>query len=193
MDCLKRSEFVGRVAWLGSVPVNASDIRAKPADQIRLSFDGAEGELHSGATRPACIRVKMLHEKGTEIRNARQLSILSQEENAQIAAEIGLEQLKPEWLGASMVLSGIPDWSHIPPGSRIQFPDLSTLVIDLENAPCVFPGKEIEADVPGHGKLFKPAAKGRRGVTAYVERPGTVSVGDAIALFVPAQRPWQPG
>jgi hypothetical protein len=47
------------------------------------------GESHSGATRPSCVRVTMLHPKSTEIRNTRQLSILSAEENTKIAASIG--------------------------------------------------------------------------------------------------------
>ena len=39
---------------------------------------------------------------------------------------------------------------------------------------------------------FKPAAAGLRGVTAWVERPGRVQVGDRVELFVPSQRPWGP-
>ena len=68
----------------------------------------------------------------------------------------------------------------------------ATLVIDMENQPCQYPAREIEADHPGYGKGFLPAARERRGVTAWVERPGAVAVGDTVALFVPTQRAWAP-
>ncbi|KMW59483.1 MOSC domain protein [Candidatus Rhodobacter oscarellae] len=192
MGCLVETKHEAKIAWLGIVPPDVTGVRSGQADEVVAGFEGIEGELHSGTTRASCVRVTMLHPKGTEIRNTRQLSILSAEENAQIAAEIGVEALNPEWLGASIVVEGIPDWTHVPPGSRLQTPNGTTITIDLENAPCHFPGKEIEADRPGHGKAFKAAAKDRRGVTAWVERPGPLSVGDQVRLFVPTQRAWAP-
>jgi hypothetical protein len=36
------------------------------------------------------------------------------------------------------------------------------------------------------------AAKGRRGITAWVEREGEWRLGARIRLHVPAQRPWAP-
>eukprot|EP01068_Selenidium_serpulae_P016160 Selendium_serpulae@DN6272_c0_g1_i8.p2 len=150
------------------------------------------GDAHSGETRPSCARVTMLHPRGTKIRNSRQLSILSAEENEGIAAALELETLDPCWLGANIVVKGIPDFTHIPPGSRLRTAAGTTLTVDLENAPCNWPAKEIESEVPGRGKKFKKAADGRRGVTAWVERPGPLAVGDAVTLFVPTQRVWAP-
>ena len=191
MDCLVKTKYVGKISWLGRVPtLDHAGIRSEKTESVEASIDGIDGELHSGTTRASCVRVTMLHPKGTEIRNTRQLSILSEEENAAIAAELGLDALDPEWLGASIVVQGIPDFSHVPPGSRLQTANGTTLTVDLENAPCQFPAKEIEMEHPGHGKGFKPAAKNRRGVTAWVERAGPLTVGDEVALFVPAQRPW---
>lgn len=192
MDCLTKTQFTGKITWLGRVPSDVKGIRSDAIGGVEATIDGIDGELHSGTTRPSCVRVTMLHPKGTEIRNTRQISILSAEENANIAAKIGVEELNPEWLGASIVIEGIPDWSHVPPGSRIQTANGTTLTIDLENGPCVLPAREIETDRPGHGKAFKAAAMGCRGVTGWVERPGTLQVGDEVALFVPTQRAWAP-
>ena len=111
---------------------------------------------------------------------------------AAIAAEIGLERLEPEWLGASIVIEGVPDFSHVPPSARLQTGAGTTLVVDMQNRPCHYPGKEIEKDFPGHGKAFKAAAKGRRGVTAWVEREGPLKLGDTVRLHIPNQRAWQP-
>ena len=192
MSCLLKSEYSGTITWLGRVLRPEDSIRSEALNAVETTFDGIVGESHSGATRPSCLRVTMLHPKSTEIRNTRQLSILSAEENAEIAASIGLEQLDPSWLGASIVISGVPDFTHIPPGSRLQTAAGTTLTVDLENAPCNWPAKEIEADRPGHGKAFRSAAKGRRGITAWVERPGPLSIGDTVNLFIPTQRIWQP-
>lgn len=191
MPTLRETEYLGEIVWLGRVPAGDS-IRAQQADRLELSFDGVAGERHEGTNAPSCVRVRNLHPEGTEIRNVRQLSILSQEELARIAADMGLETVDPEYLGASMVLRGIPDFTHVPPSSRLQGADGCTLVVDMENRPCVFPGREIQSDFPGHGPKFKPAATDRRGITAWVQRPGRVQVGDVLKLFVPDQRNWAP-
>ena len=68
----------------------------------------------------------------------------------------------------------------------------TTLTVDLENAPCNLPAREIENEHPGFGKAFKAAAMGRRGITAWVERPGPLAVGDTVSLFTPTQRGWNP-
>jgi MOSC domain-containing protein YiiM len=117
---------------------------------------------------------------------------MSAEELAQIAADCGLDSFDPAYAGASLVVRGIPDFTHLPPSSRLQFPDGSAIVIDMENHPCHLPAKVINADHPGAGDLFKTAAKGKRGVTAWVEREGTVRLGDTVMLHVPAQRAWRP-
>lgn len=63
----------------------------------------------------------------------------------------------------------------------------------MENRPCSVTGKVVHADNPDieHWNKFKPAAGGKRGVTAWVEREGKVRVGDRVTLFVPDQRPWK--
>ena len=91
-----------------------------------------------------------------------------------------------------MVVKGISDFSHVPPSSRLQSVDGTTIVVDMQNRPCNLPAREIEIDHPTHGKPFKAAAKGKRGVTAWVEREGTFRVGDALTLHVPDQRAWRP-
>ena len=86
----------------------------------------------------------MLYHKNTEIRNARQLSILSAEEIAEIAESLGLPELDPRWIGASIVIAGFPDFTQIPSGSRLQAKAGTTLTVDLENEPWNWPAKEIE-------------------------------------------------
>lgn len=190
MPALAPTDYVGEITWLGTVPDISASLRSEYHESVEVSFDGFAGEDHSGRTRRSCVRVTSQHPKGTEIANVRQLTILSQEELDGIAAECGLDEVDPIWLGASLVLKGIPDFTHVPPSSRLQGPDGVTLIIDMENQPCVLPGREMEKDKPGHGAKFKPAAEDRRGVTAWVERPGTLAVGQPLRLHVPSQRAW---
>ncbi len=190
MPALLPTKLTARITWLGRVEEGGEGIRSVPLDAVHATYAGVEGEVHAGLTRPACTRVRDQYPKGTEIRNVRQFSIVSAEEMAAIAAEIGVEALAPEWLGASIVIEGLPDFSHVPPSSRLQNADGTALVIDMQNRPCIYPAKEIEKDRPGHGKAFKPAAEGRRGVTAWVEREGPLRVGDELRLHIPDQRAW---
>ena len=89
-----------------------------------------------------------------------------------------------------MLLDGIPDFSHIPPGSRLQSDSGATLVVNLNNRPCTIPSRAIEAAHPGYGAKFKPAANGLRGIVAWVEREGPLHLGDTVRLHIPDQRPW---
>jgi MOSC domain-containing protein YiiM len=160
--------------------------------EVAVSYAGIAGEEHAGLTRPSCSRVVAQYPKGTEIRNVRQFSVLSVEELAAIAAKMGVARIDPAWVGASLVVEGIPDFTHLPPSSRLQGPDGVTLVVDMENRPCHLPAKVIDAHLPGVGGRFKAAAQGRRGVTAWVEREGVLRLGEMLRLHVPDQRGWRP-
>lgn len=190
MPALKPTEFEGTIVWLGRVMDQDNDLRSEVLTQAHLDFDGIAGEFHGGATRPSCSRVLSQYPRGTEICNVRQLSVVSQEELDEIAARMGLDALDPRWLGTSMVIKGIPDFTRIPPSSRLQTESGACLTVDMENRPCIFPGREIDKDHSGLGPKFKPAAKDRRGVTAWVEREGPVKLGDKVVLHIPDQRVW---
>lgn len=190
MPALIPTEIEGRVIWLGRVADREETLCSASADRIAVTFAGAEGEDHGGLTRPSCVRVKAQYPEDTEIRNVRQFSIVSAEDLAAIAAEIGLDVLDPSLLGATMVIEGIPDFTLVPPSSRLQFADGATLTVDMENHACNFPAREIEKRHPGAGKGFRAAARRRRGVTAWTEREGAIAVGDAVRLHIPGQPAW---
>ncbi len=193
MPALVPTDHVGTVTWLGRVADRSAALASAAADRLVLTYAGPEGEAHGGLTRPSCSRVLGLYPRGTDIRNTRQLTILSDEELAAIAQGMGLAALDPALLGATLVLRGIPDLSHLPPSSRLQGEGGATMVVDMQNRPCTLAAREVEGANPGSGKHFKPAATGQRGVTAWVERPGTLEIGEKVRLFVPDQRAWQPG
>lgn len=190
MPALIATAVTGTVQWLGLVPDREAALAATPRTTLNLTFAGPEGEAHGGLTRPSCSRVITQYPRGTEIRNTRQLSVLSAEDLALIAAEMGIAVLDPALVGATLVIAGIPDFTHLPPSSRLIAEGGASLVVDMENQPCHLPARPIDAVHPGKGARFKAAARDRRGITAWVEREGTLSLGERITLHIPAQRPW---
>lgn len=193
MPALKKTSYQGRIVWLGRVPDRAAALASVATEEVTVLFSGIECEDHGGLTRPSCSRVVSQYPKGTEIRNTRQVCIVSAEEMAAVAKELGVERFDPSWAGAGIVIEGIPDLTHIPPSSRLQADSGTTLTVDMENRPCHLPAPVIDVDAPGKGKGFKLAAKDRRGITAWVEREGSLCVGDVVTLHIPDQRGWQPG
>jgi hypothetical protein len=193
MPALMPTHYTAEVVWLGAV---MNDDREELLSPMRatldLTFEGVAGAFHAGVTRASCSRVKSQYAKGTPIKNERQLSIVSQEEIDQIAAEMGVDTLDPRRLGATMVVKGIPDFSHVPPSSRLQAPSGATVTVDMENRPCQFPAKSLVVDHGDAAKGFKPAAKNLRGVCAWVAAEGRVAVGDTLTLHIPDQPAWAP-
>lgn len=190
MPALKPTGFYGTITWLGRVANREAALESVSVPELHASFAGPEGEAHGGLTRPSCSRVAALYKRDTEIRNTRQFSILSAEQLAETAAKMGLPALDPALVGASMVISGIPDFSRLPPSSRLQAEGGATLVVDMENRPCTLPARPIETRHEGFGRAFKPAAAGRRGITAWVEAEGILRIGAQVRLFIPDQRAW---
>jgi hypothetical protein len=183
---LKKLDARTEAILVNSTP--QEDLSSSQIASVEVSYEGLQGESHSGLVRASCVRVRHQYPQGTEIRNTRQISIVSTEELAVIAEDMGIAGLQPEWLGANLLVSGIPCFSQIPPSTRMIFSGGASLVVDLENSPCKYPGEIIDRHHPGFGKLFAKAAVGRRGVTAWVEREGRINTGDSIDLFIPPQR-----
>ena len=190
MSALKPTAYIGTITWLGHVANRDAALESVAQAELMARFSGPEAEAHGGLTRPSCSRVLGQYKRNTQIRNTRQFAILGADDLADIAALMGLPALDPALLGTSMVIAGIPDFSHIPPSSRLQADGGATLVVDMENRPCTLPARPIETLHPGFGKSFKPAAAGKRGITAWVEAEGLLRVGAQIRLHIPDQPVW---
>ncbi len=177
----------GRVigVYLGLDPHSLVTTRTEEA---QVTFEGFAGDRHAGLTRLSDGRTPY-YARGTEIRNSRQVSIVSAEELAEVAAAMGLDSVQPEWLGANLLLAGIPNLTRLAPGVRMVFAGGVVLAVEGENLPCESPGKVIQAvhpATPGLVPLFVRAARGRRGIVAWVEKPGRIRSGDEVRLLVPA-------
>ena len=189
MAILNPTRTSGRVTGL-LINARRETLESHEVNTITLDFAGIIGDAHAGLTRSSCSRVKRQYPDGTEIRNTRQVCAMSAEELSGIATNMGMHELLPGWLGVNLVIEGIPDFTKLPPSSRLVFDSGAALVVDMENAPCRFPGEIIDEHYPGKGKLFAKAALGQRGVTLWVERPGVIKLGDEALLHTPPPVNW---
>jgi hypothetical protein len=172
------------LAWTGWAP--GDSFVSTAVDWLELTYAGIAGDLHSGLYRKSGAR-EPWYPRGTPMRNERQLSILSAEEMAEVAAGMGLAELRPEWIGGNLVLSGIPNLSLLPPRSILMFPSGAAIRIDGDNGPCRSSGRAIVAHVPDRPELefsFVKVAKHKRGLVGWVEREGAISPGDSITIRV---------
>ncbi len=166
----------------------------RPVAELGVDLEGIPGDRHYGFTRTAGAREKW-YEAGSIMRSGRQISIVSVEELAKIAAAMDVPQIKPEWIGANILIQGIPDFSNIPWGARLFCGAKAALVNEGDNAPCRFAGREVAAHYPGRegmDLLFVKAAKNLRGIVASVEQPGSIAPGP-VRLKIPAQNNWRGG
>ena len=154
--------------------------------ELQVDLGGIPGERHYGMTARADSRYPM-YPRGTEIRNRRQLTAVSAEEIALVARELGVPEIAPEWLGANLVLTGLPDLTLLPAGARLLFPSGAGLICEGENEPCRGPGEVIQTQyqqMPGLAAAFVKAAQHRRGLALSVERAGLIRPGDEVTITV---------
>jgi hypothetical protein len=182
----------GKVAsvWLAS----GADFVSQPVDTMPLTHEGIRGDFHAGLTRKSGGR-EPWYKRGTEMRNERQISILSVEELGEIAAGMGVEELEAGWIGANLVLEGIPHLSYLPPRTLLFFDGGVTLRVDGYNAPCRLAGGMVAKYTgvdPGEREFrdtdealaFKDAAHMKRGLVAWVEREGEIRPGEGVTARI---------
>jgi hypothetical protein len=152
---------------------------------ILLDFAGVTGDVHYGYTRAADSRTPW-YPRGTAIRNDRQVSLVSMEELADAARELGIPVIEPALLGANLLLSGITEFSTLPMDARLVFSSGAVLSHLRENYPCTGPAKLLAAAYqnPELVSAFPKAAMRKRGLVASVELPGIISPGDTVEVAI---------
>ena len=183
----KPQRLQGRVAGLfGTL---GQDFETHPVERLELGFDGIAGDRHGGPTRRSGGR-EPWYPRGTEMRNERQLSILAPDELAAIAAALNIPELRPEWIGGNIVLDGIAQLTWLPPRTLLFFEGGVTLKGDGDNGPCRIAGRSVAEKTGGGTDVelgFVPAAKKRRGLVAWVEKPGVIAAGESVEARIPEQ------
>jgi hypothetical protein len=176
--------------------LQADSLVTTPQARVTVTFAGFEGDRHAGLTRKSDSRTPF-YPRGTEIRHDRQVSLVSVEELAQVAAAMHLTELPADWIGANLLLQGIPRLSQLPPMTRLFFSGGVVLLVSGENHPCLIAGRAIQdsaaaagIELPGLAELFPKAAKHRRGLVATVELPGVIHPSESVEARLFDYRPY---
>ncbi|MCB1492355.1 MAG: molybdenum cofactor sulfurase [Rhodobiaceae bacterium] len=160
-----------------------------PAETLDLTYEGIPGDRHAGITRPSGSR-EPWYPRGTEMRNERQITILSPQDLAETAAGMEIDRIDPEWIGGNILLDGVDRLSFLPAGTLLFFENGVTLAVQAMNGPCRFSGAAIAKRYPGRDGLdllFPKVAKRTRGLLAWVEKPGTLTLGEVVRVAIPEQ------
>lgn len=167
------------------------DFVTEAVEALDLGFDGIPGDFHAGVTRRSGGR-EPWYPRGTEMRNERQLSIVAADELAEIAVAMGIARIEPEWIGANLVLGGVPRLSMLPSGTLLFFSGGVTIKVDAQNGPCRLAGRSVARkagmeDVEAGALLFPKHGRRLRGLVAWVEKPGRIARGEQVSVRIPEQ------
>jgi len=189
IDILPKQKLSARVSAVYAA--RGDDFVSEAVDELRLDFQGIERDFHAGHTRRSGGR-EPWYPRGTEMRNERQLSIVAADELAIVAERMAIAEVRPEWIGANLVLEGLPRLSMLPSGTLLFFANGATVKVDAQNGPCRIAGQSVAeragmADVAAGALLFPKVAKRLRGLVAWVEKPGTITAGETVSVRVPEQ------
>lgn len=160
---------------------------SKPIEGGIFTNEGLIGDRHFGVTILSNSRTPEF-QRGTIIRNRRQISLVSQEELDAIAEELGVDEVKPEWLAANLLISGIPHFSQLPVGARLFFEGGLVLFNDGKNFPCKIPARTVQNQFEqkeGIHQNFIKAAMHRRGLVAWVEHPSQLVTPSTCEVELP--------
>ncbi len=194
-ETVSRQKVEGMVS--ATLKAEGKDFVSQPVDQLELTYGGIAGDFHAGLTRASGAR-EPWYKRGTQLRNERQISLLADDELADIACNMELDKIEPGWVGCNLVIVGIKNQCLLPPRTVLIVEGGVTLRVDGYNAPCRFAGGAISAHIaiPSEDDAdidhttsdialaFIPAARLKRGLVAWVEREGVIRPGEKVTGHV---------
>lgn len=183
------TKIIGKVESILITPKNEN--KSVSVEGGIFTNEGLIGDRHNGVLTLSDSRFPEF-ERGTLIRNRRQISLVSKEELSEVASELNLDEIKPEWLAANLLVSGIPHFTQLPVGTRFLFDGGLVLFNDGENSPCHIIARTVQEQFPNiegiQNNLIK-AAMHKRGLVAWVECPEKLMPGSKIEVRLPKM--WQ--
>lgn len=163
----------------------SAEIQPIAVEALELDWGGPVGDRHHGETMASDTRQAKVFPRGTTIRNHRQLSLVDAAELAEIAAALDIDTIGPGVIADNICTTGLPDLTTLPRMTRLVFPSGAVIMLGGPNAPCTIAGAMVAEQYGSRAEAFPKAALGRRGVTGWVEHPGTVQPGDDITVVAP--------
>ena len=166
-----------------------ADLRSAAVPEAGVTFEGFEGDRHAGLTMRTGGRHPH-YPRGTEIRNTRQIS-------NRVSRRDGRSRLRARRAGAVPGVAWrepsaerIPALLTLPPAPGCTFHTARCwwLRAKIIPAPKRADRSSRRIRTSRGWRVFPKAALHRRGVVAWVERPGTIMPGDDLIAELPEQR-----
>ncbi len=197
-----REMATGRVEDVLVMPFG-TDVSQSVDHLTVLVGEGVRGDRHGG-TRLSDVRDKVLKAIGVgkevPTANVREFTAVAAEELQEVGATMGAPGPLPYGLlGENLVISGVPSFSRLPPGTLLSFSKPGTdppahrkavLAVWEENNPCAIPHDNITAHFRrlGHAdfhpaRSFQRAAYGCRGINGFVFCSGKIKPGDTVTVW----------
>ena len=95
-----------------------------------------------------------------------------------------------EVFSTPLLLEGISNLTRLPPRTVLFFEGGATIRIDGDNLPCRVAGRAIASQFDGREDLemaFPKQSDGMRGLVAWVEKEGTIKMGEVFEARIPPQ------
>ena len=118
MKIVPAKKIIGTVSRV--LKAEGQDFVSQDVEVLDLGYGGIKNDFHEGQTRLSGAR-EPWYPRGTEMRNERQFSILSEEELEEIAQTMGIEKVDAGWIGANLVMKGIPNLTYLPSRTLLMF------------------------------------------------------------------------
>ncbi len=190
MKIVPAKKIQGKVTRV--LKAQGDDFVSQDVDALELTYGGVKNDYHEGPIRASGAR-EPWYPRGTEMRNERQLSILSEEELSEIAQTMEIEKVDAGWIGANLVMEGIPNLTYLPPRTLLMFDGGVTIRVDGDNGPCKYAGAEIARNLGETAEELKntktalnfvKAAQMKRGLVGWVEREGVIKPGEGFTARI---------
>ncbi|MEO0542822.1 MAG: molybdenum cofactor sulfurase [Pseudomonadota bacterium] len=188
-DIVKGRRFDAQVD--GLFVASGDNFITSAVDALDVTLEGIPDDFHGGYARKSGGR-EPWYTRGTEIRNERQVTIVSRGELNEVADEMGIDRIEPEWIGANISIEGIPLLSFLPASTLLFFEGGATIKVDFMNGPCGIAGAAIADHLgrPGDNDIklgFPKAAKRKRGLVAWIEKSGRITIGEKVRVQIGEQ------
>lgn len=180
--------------------VESLSINGTQLESIDFEITGPNGDKHSSSLRQLSghdgIYITTSDRvRGDWIFNFRTWTALSREEIDQVDSALDVK-IPPGCLLENVIVSGIPNFSKLPPTTRLVFKSRQEdgfmrpiLAVWEENGPCKTVGRRLENLYAREGlkSAFISLAKNKRGLMGFVLGIGTVKVGDRVLVYPPVE------
>lgn len=191
-EVMRGQKLQGKVE--GVFIADGATFRTREVPKLDFAFSGIPGDRHHGATRPSG-SLEPWYERGTEMKNERQVTILSPDDLAGIAEDLRIPELRTEWIGGNILMSGIPHFTMLPSRTLIMFEGGVTIRVDGLNPPCRNSGRSIASEFEGRDDIefgFPKFAQYRRGLLTWVEKEGRIEKGESATVRIFPQWIYRP-